>query len=102
MADHEYLQRELSRLMRSARVDFESRQEFDQLSDVGLLVDDYLAARAKLAALADAARHLRQPLPAPMQPQAAALNSNGRLPHQSDDLGNGIAALRDSLARRGG
>lgn len=92
------LRRELAALMRAARADLEARQEWGQLSDVGVVVDDYLAARAKLAALAEHARSLRQPLPnvAAEPPRRAQM-----MPHEiydEPDYG-GNPALREALRR---
>jgi hypothetical protein len=92
----EQLRRDLAVLMRAARADLEARQEFAQLSDVGLVVDDYLAARAKLAALAEHARILRQPLP---PPAAETPRGNGALmPHE---LYEENPYLKDALLRKG-
>ena len=93
---------DLHTMMRNARAQFEADRPFDQLSEVATVVDDYLAAKARLESIAAHARALRQPPAQPVQSEPA---KSGRplMPHENYDGmdGGGNPYLREALLRKG-
>lgn len=94
---------DLHTMMRNARVQFEAAKPFDALSDVAMVVDDYLAAKARLESIALHARSLRQPPAQPVQSDEPSQSGRPLMPHENYEGmdGGGNPYLRDALLRRG-
>ena len=95
------LQQYLATLMRSARTSMDAQRQWNNLSAIGIVLDDYFASCAKVEALAKTA----QQLTAPAVPLNGTTPPTGRplMPHeQYEEMdGGGNPALREALLRRG-